>query len=151
MWQQPIYNRARADVDLIRLDPLNENNKGAYNYTDLNRVENNCKYIMDLVNDVGILDNKIQLVIKNDWKMSDIPAITDINRIRNNILTLLDDLNIINFEQIKFDNTMDYKKANALEKNLSLLKEQLKIYNKEFMICGTFHCGSNELGPRKDN
>lgn len=29
MWIESIYDRTRADVDLIRLDPTNENNKGA--------------------------------------------------------------------------------------------------------------------------
>ena len=47
-WIDPIYDRTQADVDLIKLDPTNSNNKGAYNYTDLNRIESNCEYIMNL-------------------------------------------------------------------------------------------------------
>ena len=53
MWIESIYDRTRADVDLIRLDPTNENNKGAYNYTDLNRVETNCEYLMNKLNVYG--------------------------------------------------------------------------------------------------
>lgn len=117
MWQEPIYDRTRADVDTIKLDPTNENNKGAYNYTDLNRIENNCKYVMNLLNNSGLLSTKLNLVIKTNWNVQDVPRIESINRIRNNIVALQNDMNFGDeYEEIEFSNSMDYIKANILEK-----------------------------------
>ncbi len=78
----------QADVDLIKLDPTNSNNKGAYNYTDLNRIESNCEYIMNLLNNSDLFYYPINIEVKTDWNVKDIPHIKDINRIRQNILTL---------------------------------------------------------------
>ena len=141
-----IFDRTIEDVNYALSHPdSTEFLKGSYNYTDLNRIESNCEYIVELVNDIGLLPGKINLELKIDWKVTDIPTLMDINRIRNNVKILLEKLNIVNFEEIVFDNTMDYKKANALEKNLFLLKEQFKKFNKEIRICGTFNCGEGGI------
>ena len=127
MWIESIYDRTRADVDLIRLDPTNENNKGAYNYTDLNRVETNCEYLMNKLNVYGFQE---QLILKKDWNVYDIPTKTQIDRIRENIETLKNFCYALLTEQIKYDNTMDYKKANALEKILYDINEHIKEFNR---------------------
>ena len=122
-WISPIYDRTQADVDLIRLDPTNENNKGAYNYTDLNRIENNCEYVMNLLNDSGLFYYPITIQVKTDWNVKDIPHIEEINRIRKNILTLKNGMNLgEEYKEIEFSKTMDYIKANILEKDLALIK-----------------------------
>lgn len=149
MWIKPIYDRTKADVDLIKLDPTNENNKGAYNFTDLNRIENNCEYIMNLLNDSGFLIEKISLVIKKDWKVTDIPTIDDINRIRNNILILKKD--IVNIENIEFANTMNYTKANILEKDLEIIKNVIENSKAKIKKCNTFYCGEDSLFANESN
>ncbi len=141
-----IFDRTFEDAEYALANPNStEHLKGAYNYTDLNRVESNCEYIMNLVNDVDILPTQINLEIKTNWNVKDIPTIDDINRIRQNIKDLLETLNIINFEEIEFAPTMNYEKANVLEKNLYLIKEYLSNLNKEIRICGTFFCGAGGL------
>ncbi len=142
-WITPIYDRTQADVDLIKLDPTNKNNKGAYNYTDLNRIENNCVYVMNLLLKSGIVDIPEMIVTKTDWNMKDIPNINEINRIRNNITILKNNMNVRNFQEIEFANTMNYIKANILEKDLELIKEFLESLNKRNLYCNTFYCGSN--------
>jgi len=94
MWLDPIYDRTQLDVDTIKLDPTNENTKGAYNYTDLNRVENNCEYVMNLLNNSGLFYIPVTISVKTDWTVDDIPNIKDINRIRNNIITLKNGMNL---------------------------------------------------------
>lgn len=144
MWIQPIYDRTQADVDLIKLDPTNENNKGAYNYTDLNRIENNCEYVMNLINNSDYFSNKINITVKKNWNVFDIPKITEINRIRNNIITLINGMNLGNeYEEIEFSNTMDYIKANILEKDLYLIKLIIETYEKKIRYANTFFCGEN--------
>lgn len=145
MWIEPIYDRTQADVDLIRLDPINENTKGAYNYTDLNRIEYDCEFISKLRNRNPLFSN-VDIVVKTDWNVYDIPTIEDINRIRNNILLLISEIDKGDFETIEFTNTMDYIKANILERNLNLINEVLENAQKELRRCNTFFCGTMGLG-----
>ncbi len=85
-----IYDRTLEDVEYAMLHPDSEKHlKGAYNYTDLNRIENNCKYIMELRNEKQVF-SPVDLVIKTNWKVTDIPHINDFNRIRNNIIALME-------------------------------------------------------------
>lgn len=146
-WIEPIYDRTQADVDLIRLEPTNENNKGAYNYTDLNRIENNCEVVMNLLNNSGFFYYPITIQTKTDWVVSDIPTIGEINRIRNNIITLKNGMYVgEEYENIEFSNTMDYIKANILEKDLKLIKDIIDSCMRELRKCHTFYCGANGIG-----
>lgn len=147
MWIQPIYDRTQADVDTIRLDPTNTNNKGAYNYEDLNRIENNCEYVMNLLNNSGLFYIPVEISVKTDWNVKDIPHIKEINRIRNNIITLMNGMNLgEEYKEIEFSNTMDYIKANILEKDLDLIKYIIESCVREIRKCHTFYCGANGIG-----
>lgn len=146
-WIDPIYDRTQADVDLIKLDPTNSNNKGAYNYADLNRIESNCEYIMNLLNNSDLFYYPINIEVKTDWNVKDIPHIKDINRIRQNILTLKNGMNLgEEYKEIEFSKTMDYIKANILEKDLTLIKGIIDSCMRELRKCNTFYCGANGIG-----
>ena len=54
--------------------------KGAYNYSDLNRVERAVAEISDLAG--------LGLITKTDWKMWDIPNVSDMNRYLGNIVRI---------------------------------------------------------------
>lgn len=54
--------------------------KGSLNYTDLNRIEGNCKALAELFG--------MELKTKTDWTLQDIPAKQDFDRVRQNIETL---------------------------------------------------------------
>lgn len=152
MWENPIFDRTQADVDTIRLDPTNANTKGAYNYNDLNRVEKNCEYVMNLLNESGLFYYPISIEVKTDWNVKDIPHIREINRIRQNILTLKNGMNLgEEYEDIEFSNTMDYIKANIIEKDLYLIKEIIDSCMREIRKCNTFFCGANGLYAKPDN
>ena len=84
-----ITDRAQVDVDRwlslrkkgvnMTADELEEfiHSKGAYNATDLNRVENAVKELSDYL--------KLGLVTKTDWSISDIPTREEMTRYLNNI------------------------------------------------------------------
>lgn len=130
-----IYNRLLSDVSTALNNPNNSNSlKGAYNYTDLNRVEKWCEYLYNLFKKYGF--NKT-LNIKTDWKMTDFPTRTQMDRIRKNIDVLKSFCTAILTETIIYNNTMNYEQANVLEKVLydiyqyflNLRKEMLLSYN----------------------
>ena len=146
MWQEPIYDRQQYDVDLIKLDPTNENTKGAFNYDDLNRIESNCEYIKDLLNNSGLFYIPISISVKTDWNMSDIPKIQDINRVRDNIITLKNNMTMADYEDIEYSGTLDYIKANILEKDLLVIKNIIETSMLELKKCNTFYCGSDGIG-----
>jgi hypothetical protein len=54
--------------------------KGAYNYSDLNRVERAVAEISDLAG--------LGLVAKTDWRMWDVPTVADMNRYLGNVKVL---------------------------------------------------------------
>lgn len=146
-WINPVYDRTQADVDLIKLDPTNENNKGAYNYTDLNRIENNCEYVMNLLNNSRLFYIPVKINVKTDWNVEDKPNIGDMDRIRKNIITLKNNMNLgEEYKEIEFSSTMNYIKANILEKDLELIKEIINSCVRELRKCNTFFCGTNGIG-----
>lgn len=72
-----IYDRTNDDV-------TNDTDKAYIAYTDLNRIENACLELADLLN-----VERSKLVTKT-WVMSDYRTETDMARIRNNIQILVD-------------------------------------------------------------
>ncbi len=143
-WISPIYDRTQADVDEIKKNPLSTNTKGVYNYTDLNRIENNCSVLKELLFEKFGINTKI--ITKVNWSMEDIPTIEDLDRIRNNIIKLINNMNLgSECKYIEFSNTMNYIKANILEKDMYLLKKIVDTYNKKARYCNTFICGSINL------
>lgn len=105
-----IYDRTLNDVE----NSLT-NTKGSYNYTDLNRVETWCEYLQDILANYGFSE---ELETKTDWTMTDYITRTQMDRIRANIDTLKDFCEALSTETIEYDNTMNYKQANALEQIL---------------------------------
>ena len=130
-----IFDRLSSDVD----NALNNANskqylKGSYNITDLNRVEQWCEYIKDILYEYG---KKTQLEIKKDWNFRNYPTRTQIDRIRNNIKTLKNLCYAIKTQEIIYNNTLDFEQANTLEKilydidNYIIENKQSNYLNKE--------------------
>ena len=83
--------------------------KGAYNYSDLNRVERMAAEISEL--------SGLGLATKTDWTMWDVPTVADMNRYLGNIETIKKHFGV----PIDVPNSMDhltYETANNIEKIL---------------------------------
>ena len=120
----PIFDRTLADVEYAQSHP-EETTKGAYNYTDLNRIENNTRYVADDMFNRGITAEPINLNSKYNWNEQEVPTKEDMNRIINNIL-LLQALSVdgLELQTIRAGGQMTYKLANAIEKNLDIMLHQ---------------------------
>lgn len=121
---EPIFDRTLADVEEARENPTSIT-KGAYNYVDLNRIENNTRYVADDMYARGITPEPITLNSKYNWNELDVPTLEDMSRIINNIL-LLQALSVENLEleTIYATGQMTYTMANAIEKNLEIMRTQ---------------------------
>lgn len=136
-WIQPIYDRTYIDVFSVEKNPSLENATGCYNASDLNRIENNTKYVMESMVEKKILRVPLSLAIKTDWVSTDIPTSDDMSRIINNIITLMDRSNPIissDFKIIYTGTQINFVLANALEYNLELMKNQPLLPVKKWVL-----------------
>lgn len=119
-----IFDRLRRDVELALERPnASEFQKGAYNYTDLNRVEQWCEYLKNMLNDYG---KEISIEIKMNWNLRDYPTRVHIDRIRSNLDTIKNACYALITETIEYNNTLNYEQANILEKILFDIDEYIK-------------------------
>lgn len=126
-WIEPIYDRTYGDVQILETDTTNANTKGAYNYTDLNRVEQNTKYCMEYMVDHKIIRVPPSMAIKMNWTENDIPTRDDMIRIVRNVMILMESSNPIieeDFIELHEATQFTYQVANAIEHNLNLMHNQ---------------------------
>jgi hypothetical protein len=122
-----IYDRLLSDVETALNNPGSiVHLKGSYNYIDLNRVEQWCEYLKDILSKYGFAET---LTIKTNWNLKDFPTRIQIDRIRHNIDKLKDFCYGIITETIIYNNTMDYEQANVLEKILYDINQYFKQMN----------------------
>lgn len=90
--------------------------KGAYNYSDLNRVERAVEEISDRAG--------LNLTTKTDWTMWDVPTEEDMNRYLGNISEIREHYGIIINIPASMNN-LTYEYANNIERVLSIAYESL--------------------------
>lgn len=136
-WIEPIYDRTYSDVLTAEANPEMENPKGCYNQIDLNRIENNTKYVMEDMVERKIIRVPPALAIKTNWAEKDIPTRDDMIRIIQNIKLLMDLSNpeITDSFEIIYDSTQfTYTLANAIEKNLEIMKNQPELPIQKWLL-----------------
>lgn len=108
--------------------------KGAYNYTDLNRVEKAVEIISNA--------RGLRLTTKTDWTLWDVPTQADMERYLNNVRVIHDDYFIHDVYPLPTTmNNLTYEGANQIEVLLST------IYQKIFpIVLGYTSLGSGNLG-----
>lgn len=111
-----IFDRLASDVETALNNPKSSSHlKGSYNYTDLNRVEEWCDYLQNILQKYGF---PYTLEVKTNWSLTDFPTRKHLDRIRQNIDKLKDFCYALSTETIIYNNTMNYEQANVLEKIL---------------------------------
>lgn len=121
-------DRTLSDVEYARThqhDLVNKN-KGAWNYTDANRVCNNLKYAAEHMYDEGILREPYVMQIKTNWTEDDIITYEEINTM---IVNNMNNLKTFSRPDLKWFNialitNLDYNLANWLERNIHELAVQ---------------------------
>lgn len=98
---------------------FNANHKGAYNYTDLNRVENAVKTLADLLNACGYPVKT--LATRTNWSASDTPTMTDMTRYLENVRIIRAAFHTLPTtpQAPASMRALTYDKANAIERILA--------------------------------
>lgn len=140
-----IIDRTQADVDRVNtlsakgwhnMTPEEQAEwaagmKGAYNYTDLNRVETACA---ELAEKFGLT-----LITKTDWTVWDIPIQADMDRILGNIKAVREVGSVYagTSDVPRSVNKLTYTAANDIEKNLL----DILILEPTLFRSGELYCG----------
>lgn len=144
----PITDRQQSDIEYARThqNDLVNKNKGAWNYTDANRVCNNLKYAAEYMYDQGFLSQPYEMSVKTNWVETDIITYEQLNTMivdnMNNLKTYArSDLDWYPIASIA---NMDYSIANNLEKNIHQLATQDPIPPDKFRLTINGGTGSGD-------
>lgn len=131
-------------VDGLQLVVYTRIIKGAWNISDLNRIEQNCKYLLEELTDLGY---DIGVVVKeNEWLYDEFPVLSEIDRIRLNVKLLCDVFLITS--DLDFGNIyLNYYNANRIEQLLLFVYNTLQNLFTGLRYCGTFNCGQTLILP----
>lgn len=139
-----IFDRTSADVEYARNNPSAEEwLKGCYNYIDLNRVEEWCKYLSNLLNSYGYVN---LISEKTDWNVNDIQTIEQMERYLKNVKILIETF-ILKKDTPKLPETINkltYTQANNIEKILYDINELIEKMEAMFRYSNTFYSGESE-------
>lgn len=144
--EQLIYDRTQEDVEYASNHPEStEFLKGAYNYTDLNRVETKVKELNELLNKYNYIAGIT--TIKLDWSKTDF--FTKADSIR-----YLDNINKIRQVYVVKSttpttpttlNNLNYIKANDIEKILADIEDLIHGMEQYFVYSGVANSGQNRM------
>lgn len=153
-WITPVFDRIVEDTESARINQGNaENNKGALNYQDLNRIEGNHKELMEWLMGSGYYLPRSYRDYKEfngktytDWQEENIPWLSEINRIRANYTALvrlfLVGLGLPVFEESDY---LDWQEVNDWERVADMSKKMYEKMKAEYIFCGTTDSGGARL------
>lgn len=142
-WMSPVHNRTQSDVDYakarIKAGYNASEMKGCFNVSDINRIENNVRYIADRLN-VLKYTNTIET---KSWDVYGLPDVTEISRLINNVSKLITAYYRPANSPDLPNTLLTYEQVNALEKNLYMIKNLIDTEENQFRFCGTITCGED--------
>lgn len=134
--EELIFDRTQSDL-------INKTNKGCHRISDINRIEEWCGYLAELLTKYGY---PVHITTKADWTMDDRRTESEMERIRQNIATIKATYTVMKSTP-QLPNTLnpiDIEKANAIEKILYDINLLIKNMEASFIYCGTFNSGESE-------
>lgn len=142
-WISPVHDRTQTDVDYakarIKAGFNTSELKGCFNVTDINRIENNVRYIADRLNVLKYTNT----VETKSWDMYGLPNVTEITRLINNVSKLISAY-YRPADSPDLPNTLlTYTQVNDLEKMLYMIKHLIDTEENQFRFCGTVTCGED--------
>lgn len=142
-WISPVRDRTQSDVDYAISQIKSGNNstefKGCFNVTDINRIENNIRYVADRLN-VLKYSNTVET---KQWDMYGIPNATEVTRLINNVSKIITAYYKPPGSPTLPTTLLIYSEVNNLEKLLYMIKHLIDEEENAFRYCGTFNCGED--------
>ena len=145
-WINPVFDRTQADVSfaiskIAEWRDTNSNDvyelKGCFNVSDINRIENDIKYLSDKLSTLYYFPH----IKSKSWGDSGLPDILDVSRIIGNIGEIISSYFQYDTAPDLPETMLNYEQINNIEENLHLIKNILDNMIGSFRECGTFNCG----------
>lgn len=137
-WITPIYDRTYGDIQKVLNDPTLVNPKGCYNALDILRVENNTQYVMEDMLARRIIGSVPEgFITVHNWQSTSIVTKSEMQRIIGNIIILMRLSNPAisgDLEPLSTSAQITYRVANAMEKNLEIMKNQPELPIQNFYL-----------------
>lgn len=159
-WREPITDRTIADVRNYDAGSL-DYQKGALNADDLNRIEDNYKYLMAKLRSDAIfiphrLRNYEETIVNADgtetkttytnWQEHNLPWLSEVNRIRANYNALVRLFLVgLGLPVLVESNYLDYTEVNNWERIADVGKEMFENMVNEYRYCGMEDSGGERL------
>lgn len=115
--------------------------KGAYNYTDFNRLGEAITYLVERMKELDIHDSSI--IPKIDWVMGDTPTQSQVNNLLSCLTKLRAKLSLPD-NAPSVPNSLDkltYQTANDMELLLWMIDQRITQTTSAFRYSGTIYCG----------
>lgn len=156
-WITPVYDRTQEDVDFARqqiaawitqgTDVSNPTRplKGCLNLTDLNRIENNIKYLGDILTECRYVSG----ISTKTWESTGLPNISDVERILRNVAKMANAMPLDSSVPSVPGSMKRYTEINDIEKILFELKAIVEEMQGCYQISDTFVSGARRIFPIK--
>lgn len=114
--------------------------KGAYNFTDLNRVENAVEYVANRLTEAGYV---LLPIVKKNWTVTDKPTLEDLKRYMKNVADIRSALTTFETtpEAPTTERRLDFQAANALEQILIDIDDLVSRMVSAYFYSGDLYCG----------
>ena len=112
--------------------------KGAYNFTDLNRIGGAVDYVADILNQSG---RSITVTAKQDWTVADIPTQTQMSAFLSDLQFLKNSVSGIMIQIPSTMNNLDFRTANQIEQLIIAVYNAINRERANFDVCGIAICG----------
>lgn len=115
--------------------------KGAYNYTDFNRIGEAISYLVERMKELDIHDSSI--IPKVDWVMGDTPTQSQVSNLLSCLTKLRAKLSLPD-DAPSVPNSLDkltYQTANDMELLLWMIDQRITQTTAAFRYSGTMYCG----------
>ena len=114
--------------------------KGAYNFTDLNRVESAVEYVAERLTEAGYA---VIPVVKKNWTATDKPTLEDFKRYMKNVADIRSALTTFQTtpEAPTTDRKLDFQIANALEQILVDVDDLITRMISSYFYSGDLYSG----------
>lgn len=134
--------------DRTELDVKNKTDKGYHNISDLNRVEEWCRYLADLLTSYNY---RVDITTKTNWQLTDMRTVAEMERIRKNVALLKSTyFNIPQNLSVPSNLTpINISKANELERILECINNTVVNMEKQFIHSGIANAGQNRMWQQR--
>lgn len=114
--------------------------KGAYNYTDMNRVESAVEYVANKLTEVGYV---VLPIVKKDWNGTDKPTLDDIKRYMKNVADIRAALAVFSTtpDAPTTEKKLNYQMANAMEQILIDVDDLISRMTSAYFYSGDLYSG----------